>query len=1581
MPIKQVINNFIKGVNADLAEDAIQEGMLTNGHNIKLTNNDNKLGVVQKQEGYKRKVKGYPRKSEIDFGPDIVEVTDFYPVAAQEYNDVLYIVSILKYIDRTGGGPGVQHTTIEFGTYPSAGQNPQLGENNLVYEYAPLPNNCDGSSDCLNPFRFDIEDTIFEEYAKNSEVDIEIQPSYDGSVNIITTVEGTVPAIVNSRQAFHEDTIEIIERLGDNKENVYSQNTLSKLKLVPSLESIIPDLQFKGVFANSGKLINGGYKYYFKLVTADGTESPIIEESRLVSIHTGDKYGEAGTYIDDTLTSNSVVFELHDINTVVYTAVVVYYTRSTGQTKDVSTAAFKIDTKYDLVADGAGKKAIIHHTGYETQIPVDISEITAEYTPITSVKTLSQKNNRLILGNVKTDEVRNSLLQEAALKCYVEHDYTSAGYVIGTGAGQISYADPRYIYDKVSYFPEETYEFAINFIFKNGSVSEAYPIMGFDYTQSATTFDYTKLGQDIGWYSKEYNQGITYARKVQNSKGVVRLKDVDIDDIYNHFEINILAPVINTQHMTSMQQQLKQIDVIGYYISRRHRIKDKQIEGLLTLAATANISAMFPAETSTFSVGTAAGYGLSDSVYPNLVLFPIPTNAVPFSTENQDAGGNADNAPQPTDCILYATLPDASQNKYYALYSPDLVSDTAYASQIFDGKETSMMIVDRISGVLYDETQYKVLRYHYGPFTRYPYEAVGLYIEKYTHSKYLKLKTQFVDDAMQAFNAMAFTGRLDRQIALALYRPISSGAEHPRGWDGNCSDIDDCSPPLNRHTQFDSAAGVLDSNSDSVTKYSVEYAKLKAVNFGCSASFPWDGDHPGPQIPMTNVAYSPYLGIETEHPTVTLTNGLNRPGGETNTYFSAYATFTGSTCGNNVNLRADIPQDNIYLGYYTKIYHGNNGGPLSQDDWINRYSGHRSDNYFAISKRYEIDFPLSLIGNPDEARLRGGDCYVGIFTQRVWRPGGIGGIPTATNPSNYVKNDDTITREGTGITNSGYAINFPVRSNYNFAIRAYYKADELDKNLYKRNRTYPRLDAKGDVMGNRQPETNVINYGNIIEDSIIRRSLFTDDLPYFKHAYTNRILVSEESATNQFENGYRNFRGLNFKDYDEDLGPLVTMASNGLYTYLIFSNGVSMIELSERHQISGKEGSANVYVGIADVLPPKTAPIFSTIGSQHLKAVVSTESMVFGVDANTKKIWKITGNKGELISDNRIQTLLNDIITDELTDVIASYDAVFKEVTFVFKRLGTPTTISIVYNVQFDMWYGTSDINKEYQAVIQDVQVSLQKPSSEYQLYYPINNKYHSITDPRYPRFGVNTIIDDIDNFIVFDSYFEFVIKDTTPYKFDLQNIEMHGVGVPSKMDIFTEVLGKYTVNPASISILNKKSNILPVYTNIYMLDVQGLDIWPDSSDRYRIYRSKTNAIKSLAPGDPITIDLISNSNPIQMQVIVSDILTEIPNTDTIILSEPLPFFTTDITSLYYGWRVPARISLGEYYGGVLKLTMPSKLQADLMAGNTIDRSKAHANMNRSIPYGRWVKLGMHFNGTDQIYINSIISTINPKFS
>jgi hypothetical protein len=103
-------------------------------------------------------------------------------------------------------------------------------------------------------------------------------------------------------------------------------------------------------------------------------------------------------------------------------------------------------------------------------------------------------------------------------------------------------------------------------------------------------------------------------------------------------------------------------------------------------------------------------------------------------------------------------------------------------------------------------------------------------------------------------------------------------------------------------------------------------------------------------------------------------------------------------------------------------------------------------------------------------------------------------------------------------------------------------------------------------------------------------------------------------------------------------------------------------------------------------------------------------------------------------------------------------------------------------------------------------------------------------------------------------------------------------------------------------------------------------------------------------------------------------------STSTIVLNKEVGA-TSSVTESYFGWRIPLRLSLMEYYEDTLKVSIPTKQFAELLSGVTIDKNTSRTNQDNARPSGRWIKVKFNFEGIDPVYINSIISSINFTYS
>ena len=117
-------------------------------------------------------------------------------------------------------------------------------------------------------------------------VDIEIQPSYDGSVNLILNDDKNIPRLINSRFSPREkNTYEIVDRIGENDTNIYNSKSFEKDTSLYFQFEQNPIIKYLGYI--KGVLPVGQYCFYFTYCDSDDNESDYIAETGLIPVFIG----------------------------------------------------------------------------------------------------------------------------------------------------------------------------------------------------------------------------------------------------------------------------------------------------------------------------------------------------------------------------------------------------------------------------------------------------------------------------------------------------------------------------------------------------------------------------------------------------------------------------------------------------------------------------------------------------------------------------------------------------------------------------------------------------------------------------------------------------------------------------------------------------------------------------------------------------------------------------------------------------------------------------------------------------------------------------------------------------------------------------------------------------------------------------------------------------------------------------------------------------------------------------------------------------------------------------------------------
>lgn len=467
-------------------------------------------------------------------------------------------------------------------------------EGDLKYEYNPLRNLRLATGE-LTEMR-----TNKLNFSLNSPIDITVQPSYDGTVNLILNDDRNPPRLINTRFTPVEDKrYKIIDRNGNNDTNIYDIDNVDQTTRLFKTTENIPYVDFQGLY-EGGQLMCGNYVFYFKYSDADGNESDIITESGIVSCYIGklnDPFSTRGGLADE-LTNKIIKINLLNLDTS-YDYVNIYYTRSTADASETEvTEAYRITTRKII----SGSNLPITITGLEDVQRISVDELNIQYNIVNKVKTQAQIQNMLFFGNVDKPTIPYKELEDLSLRVYpTVSNNTNIGYLdqnynkveLDDAIRKAEYYDANNVYSYTGFWNKEMYRIGIVYIQKDDSLSPVFNIRGKNGIGSFTrlgTFanDIKSIYTDSPLYTADGKRSyIDYDEdgfipqsqfELENSKGVVRL-------LYDEAMLNKNDKVgtyplaidfnISTEVLTEMKKYAK-----GFFFVRQKRIPTILAQGI-----------------------------------------------------------------------------------------------------------------------------------------------------------------------------------------------------------------------------------------------------------------------------------------------------------------------------------------------------------------------------------------------------------------------------------------------------------------------------------------------------------------------------------------------------------------------------------------------------------------------------------------------------------------------------------------------------------------------------------------------------------------------------------------------------------------------------------------------------------------------------------------------------------------------------------------------------------------------------------------------------------------------------------------
>lgn len=406
----------------------------------------------------------------------------------------------------------------------------------LIYGYNAFQNlnKIDDEEVSLKSLKLDVEKANISIYEP---LEMNLEESYDGSINMILSDKKNPPKIVNSRfYPTSSTTYKVADRKGNLDTNIYSEDNFKIETSLVKIAQTIVTTQFLGI-EDSGKMKIGNYTFYFKLADVDGNETDFVAESGKVVCHIG-AVNNPNSIRGGLLEENSgklVKFTLSNLD-LAYNYINIYYTRSTGDDSSEIVKAYRIQDKIKIT----GTSTNITITGFEEHIEISVDDINNRHISFDSIKTVENCQNITFAGNISNNYDLYTQLEKLSLHVTPKLIQDTEGIGNLTAKYLERYNNPDYgfeyynarnIYYKLGLWEKEIYRYGIYYILNDYSISPVFNIRGVQYLSEYTNFKSFNIADNINYGEDYIIEGTN-----ENVKGVFRV-DPGTLSIFDSFTV------------------------------------------------------------------------------------------------------------------------------------------------------------------------------------------------------------------------------------------------------------------------------------------------------------------------------------------------------------------------------------------------------------------------------------------------------------------------------------------------------------------------------------------------------------------------------------------------------------------------------------------------------------------------------------------------------------------------------------------------------------------------------------------------------------------------------------------------------------------------------------------------------------------------------------------------------------------------------------------------------------------------------------------------------------------------------------
>lgn len=1135
----------------------------------------------------------------------------------------------------------------------------------MTNSYSPFKNLQEKNNAQLTNFTTDLLNFDLEH-----PVDILVQDSYDGSVNLVLNDGKNQPRLIGSRfSAIDNGQFKITDHAGFKDTNIYDEKTFDIDTSLKAIAQKIPQIEYKGLTQFGGTLPCGSYTFYFKLADADGNESEVLAESGMIQVFIGGLVGgkpdpnSMRMGVQDENSGKSVTFKLTNIDSG-FDYVHVMYARSSSDNTQAS-----VDTYKKVIFDypAFNGEADITITGNETALDISAGLLYTNYADLEAVKTQTVVNNVLFFGNTIKKERDWDALRRASWKIIPGYGQKpnvgsiSSEYVCNSeGMDEEHYSGVYYntfnCYYRVGYWPDEIYQFGIVYIFNDNSLSPVFNIQGVDFTtlqQDLTISDLmcsiknpdgTDSENCSEWEAEpeDYYFNKTYRL---NSKGVVKFPSLQTfkqsegrmrpSPLYVTFDLTYINCTTNQATTNQDEHGLDQFsgkpiktaedffiehDIKGYFFVRKTRIPTILAQGM-AIGLTGKDNGALPIIQNYGKYRTQSFLSQDRLIDSNGTYVTVPKNVTVNAALVPDAELDEATFNQLFVSNSYSLSPQA---QYYFGDVKDsngfltsIVKSANAVNNSAEGLKRKLTVVQDSVKTLTDGEVY---------FSTQAGDLADPTITKdvcniWNHTDPLSLTSS---ETVVRGNWGPFVGIGNKQNTsdknLVYGRVYNIKQENYSN--GVLDDVVDLEF-LRRFNDISAYKAITHRIQFNPGELQIEC--YRGDCFQSLFTHRMFRNFIDPELPTNDKIINPKCWADNYAVRCTAIQNAQL---DYNVYSEdqGWKTTGQNTYANEIVQAFEVKEDKDTLENLGIKWDAESQCWLDDKSIpVTPFLGKDVVYYINKDDSKNRKSTINKISTSEQESTGLGGVLKNIFKSDRWELRGVAAI----------------NRADVNAVGLGQWITFPICSSRNLAMRDIDYSNATEQASFNRKRSFYPLAAKD--PHNPLRDSNIINQAASI--TLPHKSYFAmPNVPFIKQEYFTRVINSLRDSAASITNEFKIMLENAYRDYTKIYGSITKLLPLGSNMLIVFEHGIGILSLSETMPAAK---------GPEEYLPAEVSVVTQDIGSMWKDSVIQTQGYIYGLDTVAKILWRIdSSGKFTNLSQIRVEKFLIDSI--DLSEFVRS---------------------------------------------------------------------------------------------------------------------------------------------------------------------------------------------------------------------------------------------------------------------------------------------------------------------------------------